>query len=165
MPEEQINLEKRARIKKYIVLGIGVFVGLQLFSKGIFADIILGEKTNTDTRIANDLYIQDKLVLANGLKGQYLAKASNTDYDNTWKDTWEIGSDNYMEYTQVGDKITQVDYWTNSGKGTKLFTKAISYTGEKPTTITLTNEQNSRVQTTTIAYSGETITNVTKVVS
>lgn len=71
----------------------------------------------------------------------------------------------YMEYTEAGGLITQVDYWTDSGKGTKLFTKEITYSGSNPTVVTVTNELNSKVLTTTIAYSGETITSVTKVIT
>lgn len=68
-----------------------------------------------------------------------------------------------MEYTLTGTNITQVNYWTDSGKGTKLFTKDITYNVDNnPTTITMKDEINNITMTTTIAYSGTTITNITK---
>jgi hypothetical protein len=69
-----------------------------------------------------------------------------------------------MEYTQVGDNVTQVNYWTDSGKGTKLFTKDITYSGSNPTQVVIEDEQTNAVLTTTIAYSGENILSVTKTV-
>lgn len=71
----------------------------------------------------------------------------------------------YMEYTTVGDNITQVNYWTDSGKGTKLFTKDITYSGSNPTQVVVTDEISNRILTTTIAYSGNTVTNITKIIT
>lgn len=76
----------------------------------------------------------------------------------------KTGSNSYMEYTQVGDNITQVNYWTNSGKGTKLFTKDITYSGSNPTIVAIKDEITSKILTTTIAYSGDDITSVTKII-
>jgi hypothetical protein len=72
----------------------------------------------------------------------------------------------YMEYTLDGsDNITNVDWWDTSGKGTKLYTKVITWTSSNPTTITLKDELANKTMTTTIAYSGDDITNVTKVLT
>ena len=71
----------------------------------------------------------------------------------------------YLEYVLTGADITQVNIWTDSGKGTKLFTKDITYSGGNPTTIVMTNELTSAVITTTIAYSGSDISSITKVLT
>lgn len=72
----------------------------------------------------------------------------------------------YMEYTLDGSgNITNADYWTDSGKDIKLFSKVITWTGTNPTEIVTTDETSGKILTTTIAYSGSTITNVTKVIS
>lgn len=71
----------------------------------------------------------------------------------------------YMEYTEVGGNITQVNYWTDSGKGTKLFTKDITYSGSNPTIVVTKDEISGKILTTTIAYSGSDITSVTKIIS
>lgn len=78
----------------------------------------------------------------------------------------KLGYDSYMEYTLTGTNITQVNYWTDYGKTTKLFTKDITYNGNNdPTVITSKDEIANKTLTTTIAYSGTTITNITKVIS
>lgn len=76
-----------------------------------------------------------------------------------------VSQNSYMELVYTGADITQVNYWTNSGKGTKLFTKDITYTNGNPVTIVITNEQSGAVLTTSISYSNGDILNVTKVKS
>ena len=71
----------------------------------------------------------------------------------------------YMEIVYTGADITQVNYWTNSGKAIKLFTKNISYTDGNPVTIVVTNEQTGAVLTTSITYSNGDILSVTKIIS
>jgi hypothetical protein len=78
---------------------------------------------------------------------------------------YKTGYNNYMEYTQVGDNITAVNYWTSAAKTTPLFTKTITYSGDNPTVVTITDLINSKVLTTTIAYSGDDVSNVTKVMT
>jgi hypothetical protein len=68
----------------------------------------------------------------------------------------------YLESTLTGDDITSVDIWTDSGKATKLFTKTISYSSSKPTTVVLLDEINNKTLTTVIAYTGDDIASVTK---
>jgi hypothetical protein len=77
----------------------------------------------------------------------------------------KLGYNNYMEYTEVAGDITQVNYWTDSGKGTKLFTKDITYTSGNPTLVVITDEISGKILTTTIAYSGDDIASVTKVLT
>lgn len=79
--------------------------------------------------------------------------------------TRKPGMGSYMEYVLTGDKITQVNYWEDATKAIKLFTKDITYTGENPTTIITTDEVDGDVLTITIAYTGDTILNITKVLS
>jgi hypothetical protein len=74
----------------------------------------------------------------------------------------KIGDDIYYEPTITDGNVTQVDYYTDSGKGTKLFTKVITYTSDKPTSIVMTDEVTSKVLTTTITYSGDDVATVTK---
>jgi hypothetical protein len=77
----------------------------------------------------------------------------------------KITGNSYMEYTEDSGNVTQVNYWTNSGKGTKLFTKDITYDSGNPTLVVIEDEQTGSILTTTIAYSGEDITSVTKAVT
>lgn len=71
----------------------------------------------------------------------------------------------YMEFTETGGDVTNVDYWTDSSKGTKLFSKVITWSGGNPTVIVVTDEVNSKVLTTTIDWSVPANPKVTKVVS
>ena len=71
----------------------------------------------------------------------------------------------YKEFTKVGWKYTQIDFWDTSAKGTKTFTKEITYTGNNPTTIVMTNEISWQTLTTTIVWSWNSPENVTKVLS
>lgn len=77
----------------------------------------------------------------------------------------KLTGNSYMEYTEVGGNITQVNYWTDSGKGTKLFTKDITYSGSNPTQIVMKDEITNKILTTTIAYSWDDIVSVAKVLS
>lgn len=115
-------------------------------------------------------------VPSSGLTGQVLSKISDDNYDTGWVDVssvtnfeLELGrkstGDSYMEYTSTGSDITTVEYWTDSTKVTKLFTKNMTYTSGNPTLIVITDEQTSSVLTTTIAYVGDIITSVTKVIT
>lgn len=75
------------------------------------------------------------------------------------------GYDSYMEYTEVNGNITQVNYWADSSKVVKLFTKGITYSGSNPSVVTMKDELANRTLTTTFVWSGSTITNITKVLS
>lgn len=62
----------------------------------------------------------------------------------------------YMEYiTDINDNITNVDYWSNSLKTTKFFSKIINWTDGLPTQIIITDEITNKSMTTNIAYSPE----------
>jgi hypothetical protein len=78
----------------------------------------------------------------------------------------KLDTEGYMEYTLNGSsQLTNVDYWDTAAKGTKLYTKTITWTGTNPTTVTFKDEIANKTMTTTLAYSGSTLTNVTKVLS
>jgi len=69
----------------------------------------------------------------------------------------------YMEYTKnINDEITNVDYWADSTKASKLFTKVITWIGGNPTQVAITNNTTGKTMTTTIAYVGDELLNVTK---
>ena len=69
----------------------------------------------------------------------------------------------YTEFVSTGGDITQINYWTNSGKTTKLFTKDITYTSGNPTTIVMTDNETGKVLTTTIAWNAGEVTSITKI--
>lgn len=75
------------------------------------------------------------------------------------------GQNSYMETTFSGETLIQMNFWTDSGKTTKLFTKDYTYTGENLTQIVTTDEITSHVLTETITYSGTTVSTITKVVT
>ena len=78
--------------------------------------------------------------------------------------TRKVSGNSYMEYVLTGDDITQVNYWTNQTKVTKLFTKDITYSLGNATQLIITDESTLKVLTVDIAYSGDTILSVTKTV-
>ena len=79
-------------------------------------------------------------------------------------ESWKSSHNNYIEFTEVSGNTTQIDYWSNSGKTLKLFTKTISYNiNDEPTEIINTDEISSKILTTNIEYSGTTILNITKI--
>lgn len=78
---------------------------------------------------------------------------------------WKLSRNTYTENVFTGSDLTQVNIWTSSAKVLKLFTKNITYTNGNPTTIVLTDNISGKKLTTTIAYSGSEVLNVTKVVS
>lgn len=49
-----------------------------------------------------------------------------------------------VEPTRVGDKITEIGIWTDSGKGTKLYTKTFTYNGSELTGIDILDEVNGQ---------------------
>lgn len=71
----------------------------------------------------------------------------------------------YVENVFTGSDLTQVNYYTDATKALKLFTKDITYTGGNPTSIVLKDEITGKLLTTTIAYTGYEVLNVTKVLS
>jgi hypothetical protein len=108
---------------------------------------ILNKTPTKDNDLVNKKYVDDAV--------------SNFELELTRK----TSGNSYMEFTQVGDDVTQVNFWTSSGKTLKLFTKDITYYSGNPTLVVITDEQTSKVLTITIGYSGDNVTNVTKVVS
>ena len=58
-----------------------------------------------------------------------------------------------------------MNYWTDSGKTTKLFTKDYTYTSGDLTQIVTTDEIDANVLTETITYSGTSVATITKVVT
>ncbi len=87
----------------------------------------------------------------------------NTSYKNITDIT--LGINSYIEYTtDINGNITNVDYWDTSAKAIKLFTKIITWTDSNPTTITIKDELQNKTLTIIIAYSGDTIINITKTI-
>lgn len=74
----------------------------------------------------------------------------------------KVGYNSYMEYTTVSGNVTQVNYWHDSTKTKKLFTKDIAYSGSDPITVTTRDEVSGKTLTQTIAYALGEIINVTK---
>lgn len=79
--------------------------------------------------------------------------------------TWKLNENSYQEFVLTGSNITQINYWADNTKIVKLFTKDITYTGDKPTNIIITDETTGKILTTVINYSGENIINITKTIS
>ena len=78
---------------------------------------------------------------------------------------WKVGYDLYEEFVFTNGDLTQVNYWMDNQKITKLFTKDITYTNGNPTTIVLKDELSGKLLTTTIVYSGSDISNITKILN
>jgi hypothetical protein len=87
----------------------------------------------------------------------------NQDFEllNAWKTEYN----SYQELVFTGSDITQINYWADDQKMTKLFTKYITYIDGNPTSIVLKDEITYKLLTTTITYSGSEVLNITKVVS
>lgn len=71
----------------------------------------------------------------------------------------------YQEFVEVAGVLNQINYYSDSTKAEKLFTKDITYTGTKPTTVVSTDEITHKVLTTTIVWNVDTIVSITKVLS
>jgi hypothetical protein len=70
----------------------------------------------------------------------------------------------YTEFSYSGTQLTQIDIWTNSGMGTKLFTRTFSYTGTNLTTAVTTDETTGQVYTRTFGYTGPQLSTVTEAI-
>ena len=79
--------------------------------------------------------------------------------------TWKLNENSYQEFVEVGGNLTQVNYWTDDTKTVKLFTKDITYIDMKPTNVVVTDETTGKILTTAINYSGQTIINITKIIT
>lgn len=88
-----------------------------------------------------------------------------TDYDI--QNQFKVGTgSSYMEITTTGtDGPTLVEYWDTSLKGTKLYTKAITYTGGDPTKVVVTDLLSGKVMTTDIVYVAGEFSNKTITIS
>jgi hypothetical protein len=73
----------------------------------------------------------------------------------------------YHELTyDVDGNVTNVDVWDTALKGTKLFSKVISYSGGNIDEVTITDELTSKVLTKSITYDVDgNIETVTKVIA
>ena len=71
----------------------------------------------------------------------------------------------YDEVTYTGDKITKVETWDTALKGTKLFTRTITYSGDDIDTITTVDELAGLTLTQTRTYTGDKITTLTDTIS
>lgn len=68
----------------------------------------------------------------------------------------------YKEFTYTGSDITKVEIWEDDTKAVKLFTKDITYTSGNITQTVITDEITGKVLTSTFAYSGGNISNITR---
>lgn len=71
----------------------------------------------------------------------------------------------FVDFTYSGSTITQINYWSDSTKTLKLYTKYITYVGDNATTTVIEDEQTGNIYTTNVTYSGSTIISVTKTTS
>ena len=83
----------------------------------------------------------------------------------------DISEDSYEEFTYSAGKITNVTVWTDSGKTVKIREQSITYAGNKVSTIVSKQYDGSgtiivgETETETFAYSGNEISDVTRVMS
>jgi len=63
---EQINLEKRIKLKKAMI-SLVAFISMIALSKNVLADIIIGEKTGKNTVISNDLIVEGKSLIKDNI--------------------------------------------------------------------------------------------------
>lgn len=71
-------------------------------------------------------------------------------------------SDTYAEITRVSGAITSIDIWETASKTTKLFSKVLNRTGDKITSVVVTDEISTATLTTTLIRTGDDITAITK---
>lgn len=57
-----------------------------------------------------------------------------------------------VEPTRVGDKITEIGIWTDSGKGTKLYTKTFTYSGDFLVGVAILDEVNGQALVKGLTY-------------
>ena len=72
-------------------------------------------------------------------------------------------SSGYLEFSYSGVELDTVTIWNNVFKTIKYYTKDISYTSSKVTSVVITNEQTLNTLTKTISYSGENIISITNI--
>lgn len=65
------------------------------------------------------------------------------------------GSDNYSEMTYGGGNLTLVETWTDSGKGTKLGSKAFTYQSGQLVTVVEKDGSDTTTLTKTLTYDGD----------
>jgi len=68
----------------------------------------------------------------------------------------------YKEFTYSGNKVTNIDIWTDASKTVQIFAKTITYTGDNVTKITTTNSISGQVLTKVLAYSGSDVISITE---
>lgn len=78
---------------------------------------------------------------------------------------WKLNSDLYQEFVYTGEDITQINYWSDNTKATKLFTKNITYSSGNPTVITVLDETTDKIYITTINYTGDEVVSITKYIT
>ena len=74
-------------------------------------------------------------------------------------------STQYTEYTIVANQLTAIDIWNGAGKGTKLFSKTLTYTGSQLTETAITDEVEGNTLTKTFTYSGDNLLTRTAVLT
>tara|TARA_R110002126_G_scaffold45716_4_gene129292 strand:- start:1373 stop:1816 length:444 start_codon:yes stop_codon:yes gene_type:complete len=82
------------------------------------------------------------------------------------EDQWRTANQSrFIDPTYTGDNLTQLDYYDDNLMTTLLFTKVLGYTGDNLTSVVVTDVATAAVLTTTIAYAGDEIDSITKIVS
>ena len=61
----------------------------------------------------------------------------------------------FSEFTFAAGALTEINIWDTLAKGVKLFTKTIEYVSGNIDTITITDELNGKILTTTFTYDVE----------
>lgn len=68
----------------------------------------------------------------------------------------------FTEYTYTDGSLTKAEIYTDSGKGTKLYTKVLTYTLGNLTQMVITREDDSLTFTCDYSYTDGVLVNVTK---
>ena len=72
---------------------------------------------------------------------------------------------NYKEITMVDGVATQIDVWETSSKITKLFTKILTYSMDKISSVATTDHTTGKTLTKTFTYPSDNLTTITEVVT
>lgn len=77
--------------------------------------------------------------------------------------SWDYNNPHYYsELIYTGSNVTQINYWDSSSKVTKLFSKAITYSGGLVSQVVVTRISDGKTLTKNFAYSGSLVSSVTR---
>ena len=100
-------------------------------------------------------------------KGQVNTIVANNNVIVSKKPEIELGyklayNSNYKELTSVDGKLTMIEIWVDSGKGTKLFTKIFQYKSYGLEAIITTDEVGGSTMTQSFTYQDGKIISISK---